>query len=350
MDMFSKKTQQFVQKVRTKSAKNGDIIPNGSQNNYQQNNSSDEYSQSNTMDIDSIELDQNGLDNSSNNNSHSSFSIYQRNFMSNSKSPVYQKSQSPAYLDENKLQALSKELAASANALNDIGNSSNGFSNQRKFNSNDNLLDEFDNLSSSPVSRSQQQPTDLEIMIVEKAKSDSYMKYLDLQQQQQQLLLTPRQNKTTDSKLLKFNRSSASSSPITSTTTTNSSSCIVSPTNSTSRMQDVFKRSSSPHLTPQKTLFNGSNNNNTIQNIPPNHQKRSLSRQNYCNLSPQQNENDFYVQQQQQQQSQMNTPNKLKPISIFVQSPQNNSVNTLKSASPSPSPKANEIWLEYGCI
>ena len=235
--------------------------------------------------------------------------------------------------------ALSKELAASVTALNDIGSSNyngNGgihFSTHKKFNSNDNLLDELENGVVSGPSNClllQQEesliPTDLERMMIEKAKCESYMKYLDLQQQQQ-LLLTPKQLKGNDPKTLKYNRSSTNSSPITSTTTTNSSSCIVSPSNSMTRMQDAVKRSSSPHLTPKK------NNNNS--NTPPSHSKRSLSRQNYSNLSPQQNENDYYMQ------------SNLKPISILVQ---NQTINSGKSASPSPSPKANEIWLEYGCI
>jgi hypothetical protein len=116
------------------------------------------------------------------------------------------------------------------------------------------------------------------------------MKSLELQQQQL-LISTPKQSKV--------KRSSTNSSPL---TTTNSSSGIVSPTNSTTKIQE-------PQI------------------------KRNLSRQ-------QQNEND-YIQ----------PPIKLKPISIVVQqTPQNNSITSVKSASPSPSPKANEIWLEYGCI
>jgi hypothetical protein len=132
-------------------------------------------------------------------------------------------------------------------------------------------------------------------MLIEKAKSDSYMKYLDLQQQQQQLLIsTPKQSKGDR----QVKRSSTNSSPL---TTTNSSSGIISPTNSTTKIQE-------PQI------------------------KRNLSRQP--------NENDYNQ-----------SPNKLKPISIVVQqTPQNNSITSIKSASPSPSPKANEIWLEYGCI
>ena len=92
MDIFSKKTQQLVQKVRPKSvhmSKNVDSNVNGS-NNHQ--NSSDELSHSNTIECDSFENDQNSLDNSSSNttnNSLSSFSAYKRNFLStNTKSPV----------------------------------------------------------------------------------------------------------------------------------------------------------------------------------------------------------------------------------------------------------------------
>jgi hypothetical protein len=59
-------------------------------------------------------------------------------------------------------------LAASATALNDIGTNQIN----KKFNSNENLLDE-----------SQRQDIE-DVMLIEKAKSDSYMKYLELQQQQ----------------------------------------------------------------------------------------------------------------------------------------------------------------------
>ena len=223
-------------------------------------------------------------------------------------------------------------MAASVTALNEIGAINQHYqATNKKFNSNENLLDDYENgivsgspngllLQKQPNSQPAQQ-SDLEIMLVEKAKSDSYMKYLDLQQQH--LLLTPKQTKggVDSSKLVKYNRSSANSSPLTSTTTTNSSSCIVSPTNSTSKIQEInYKRAISP---------------STCQS------KKS-------NLIRQQNENDYYMQS-----------SKLKPISILVQQlqqqqqlqiPQSNSTNTLKSASPSPSPKANEIWLEYGCI
>ena len=191
-------------------------------------------------------------------------------------------------------------MAASATALNDIGANSNQYYQiNRKFNSNENLLD------NGVVSGIQQQNTDLEeIMLIEKAKSDSYMKYLDLQHQQQQLLVsTPKQSKSG-----KINRSSENSSPL--TTTNSSPSGIISPTNSTSKIQ-------------QQELIS----------TPISQVKRRP------------NEIDYYIQSPK-----TSTNNRLKPISIVVQqTPQNNSIVS-KSASPSPSPKANEIWLEYGCI
>lgn len=105
MDIFSKKTQQFVQKVRPKSVhitKNGDS--NGLQNNQQAQSSSDELSHSNTIESDSIENEQNVSDNSSsfNNSSNmSSFTMYQRNFLSNAKSPI--NNNKPSAIDDLKL-------------------------------------------------------------------------------------------------------------------------------------------------------------------------------------------------------------------------------------------------------
>ena len=83
--MFSKKTQQFVQKVRPKSIHISKVVEPP-----QQQSSSDELTHSNTIECDSIENEQNSLNSSNNNNSgQSSFTIYQKNFLSsNSKSPI----------------------------------------------------------------------------------------------------------------------------------------------------------------------------------------------------------------------------------------------------------------------
>jgi hypothetical protein len=94
--MFSKKTQQFVQKVRPKSihlSKNIEL-------NGQQQSSSDELTHSNTIECDSIENSLNSSSNNNNSSNQSSFTNYKKNFLSS------QVSKQQNSIDEQKLNGL----------------------------------------------------------------------------------------------------------------------------------------------------------------------------------------------------------------------------------------------------
>jgi len=378
MDMFSKKTQQFVQKVRTKSTSNLAQLaakhhgPNGDTASLLNTsheelavplNQSIEYAEENVQST-------SDFDSSSHSHANSTTtpttvienlkctSPFQRNYQP--RSPVINGRK--AFINENRLTALSKELAASASALNEIGlgyrgdspshQQINSFFSCKRQSSSENLIEDSDSFSLHHVS------TEIPIEFqnaAEKSKSESVVR----NGEHQSLSSTPRkhqqQQQRVDPKLLKLSRSSASSSP---TSVTSQLPSSPSPYSSMSRItSETYKQATQAYrcdtnLNSQLKMFGSSHSSSNTASISSTASSSSINNVNVCSNyrpssviikrfnSPNSSEieaNELF----NKFESELMTPTKTKT----------SKPGTPQSSSTIQTPaKTNEIWLEYGCI
>ena len=390
MDAVSKKTQQLVQKVRTKSANssannsstnlnqfstmpiNGDanhmsVGMGGGDglnvviNNNQTTNciNTDSTTTNSTESSDQMSFDLNFNDNINTNTNGNSNNNGSGNSSQSLTMRRQQQSQQPftQFIDENRLNALSKELAASAHALNDIGNSTTTSSGSTtgctvlhiKKSATTSLNDYNDHhtvLALSPINvnnnnhhQQQQQhhiiPIETEnnsnnVSFGDKAKSDTIVN-----SNQQQQLITPRQQK-----ILKIQRSSPNTTIQSPTLQQQITSplMVTSPTSSIN--SDVYRQATSTyrtdHIVNRRQVQQ--QQNTTTQSSQSFSIQKSLLRQ-FNNVSNDQ------LHQQQSQSSNIDYQHSTTPTKSLLST--NPSSPTQAST---PTPKCNEIWLEYGCI
>jgi hypothetical protein len=376
MDLVSKKTHQLVQRVRTKSSSSPSAASNSNPlNKIIDNSISSIQSSGSTSHYDELAIplnqsleycdaEQNSFDQvtaieiGTHYHTSSPYSQVQSNRSNYLKSPA-------SFLNENRLNALSKELAASAHALNEIGTSN---SSSKKYCSNENLLDSGGGGvggSSSCSSGERKSPLRIsEIEIIEKAKSDTQFNS-NCNNTQNQFYLTPRQAKT-DHKLLKLTRTNANNT-LSSSPTSVTSQLISSPTTSTSTplaklSSDAYKNATMAYRSDNfsQQLKHLSSNSNSLSS------SSSSSTTTINNHNQQHLQNRIFSTNRSTCVRRLNSPNDKQsfdtgyyeeveiPIQTTTLTNKNQQRTMLSVPQQSPTSnsttKSNEIWLEYGCI